>query len=558
MKALILAAGFGTRLLPYTKLVPKPLFPVGKFTALERTIMHLMGSGCSEIVINTHHLHRQVEAFISEKNFPIQVHTRFEPKILGTGGAIKNTSDVLGNSPFIVINSDIITDINIKDVYDFHMNHTHPATLVLHDYEIFNKVVVMEDNFITGFHGHSSPPDMNSSLLAFTGIQVLDPELTERIEGNTHSSSIDLYSKMISEDIKIKAYISKNHLWTDIGTPESYKEAVYRFTIQDALTTAFPEYSEDKITTLHLAGDGSDRQWYRVASQNFSMIMADHGIRKQPPVTEVDSFIAINRHLEANGVNVPKIYHAEPFSGLVFLEDLGDVHLQSHVYQKKEDNIFDIYKHIIDDLVHMSVSCAKHFSPECTYQTADYNQNLILEKECRYFVEAFLQGYLNLDISYDSLKNDFIVLSNKALSNSFVGFMHRDFQSRNIMYHNEKFYFIDFQGGRLGPIQYDLASLIIDPYVSLPLVIQSLLLDYATNSLSSIKHIDPERFYNGYMYCSLTRNLQILGAFGFLSKVKEKTFFEQYIPTAIQSLQHCLGQTSSRELPDLKSVVNGL
>ncbi len=559
MKALILAAGYGTRLLPYTQHVPKPLFPVGDCPVLERTIIHLYRSGCSEIIINTHHLHQQIEAFIAERKFPIPVHTRFEPEILGTGGAIKNTSDVLGDSPFMVINSDIITDINLKAVYDFHLSHIHPATLVLHDHKAFNTVSVTEDNFITGFHGDSSPSDKASSLLAFTGIQVLDPELTTLIPRNTCYSSIDLYKNMIAKYVKIKAYISKNHLWTDIGTPESYREATYRFSVQDAFKTAFPEYSGDPVNISHLAGDGSDRQWFRLTSEGFSMVMADHGIRKQSSVTEVDSFIAINRHLAAKGISVPEIYHAEPFSGLVFLEDLGNTHLQSHIKLTKDGNdILNAYKSVIDSLVRMSVSCAKDFIPAYAYQTADYNQNLILEKECRYFVEAFLQGYLHLGISYDRLENDFLYLSEKALSNSFIGFMHRDFQSRNIMFHNNRFYFIDFQGGRIGPVQYDLASLLLDPYVALPLRLQSLLLDYTVNKLSSVKNIDKETFCNGYIYCSLTRNLQILGAFGYLSTVKGKPFFEQYIPAALQSLQHCLNKTTAQELLELKSVLNSV
>jgi len=559
MKALVLAAGYGTRLLPYTRLVPKPLFPVGDCPVLEKTITQLCGSGCSEIIINTHHLHQQIEAFIAEKKFPIPVHTRYEPEILGTGGAIKNTSDILGDSPFMVINSDIITDINFKTVYNFHLSHIHPATLVLHDHEVFNNVSATADGFITGFHSDSSPLDRASSRLAFTGIQVLDPELTALIPENTCYSSIDLYKNMISEHMKIKAYISKNHLWTDIGTPESYREATYRFSVQNAFRTAFPEYSGDPVNISHLAGDGSDRQWFRLTSEGFSMVMADHGIRKQSPVTEVDSFIAINRHLASKGVPVPEIYHAEPFSGLVFMEDLGNIHLQSHVKHTKDGNdILNAYKSIIDSLVHMSVSCAVDFSPAYAYQTADYNRNLILEKECRYFVEAFLQGYLHLDISYDRLENDFHYLSEKTLSNSLIGFMHRDFQSRNIMFHNKRFYFIDFQGGRIGPIQYDLASLLLDPYVALPFRLHSPLLDYTVNKLSSVTNINKETFYNGYIYCSLTRNLQILGAFGYLSTVKGKPFFEQYIPAAMQSLRYCLNKTTAQELPELKSVLKSM
>ena len=562
MKALILAAGFGTRLLPHTRHIPKPLFPVGGITALERVIRRLMNSGCTEIVINTHHLHHQIEAFITEKQFPVLIHTRFEPEILGTGGAIKNTSDILGDQPFIVMNSDVITDIDIASVYDFHLGHPHPATLVLHDRKEFNKVAVTDDGFIKGFHGRRSMSDSDSSLLAFTGIQVLDPELCDRIKENTYAGSIDIYTDMIDEHINIKAYISSRHFWIDIGTPESYKKAAYRFALKDALRSGFPDYSEayneDNVSASPLKGDGSDRQWHRIASEHFSLIMADHGIREHKATAEVDSFIAINRHLSANGVNVPKLYHAEPFSGLVFMEDLGDIHLQHHTRQKSEDVLVDIYKRVIDALVHMSVSCAKGFSPSFAYQTSGYNQQLILEKECRYFLDAFLAGYLRLDIPYARLENDFNDLAEKALSSSFSGFMHRDFQSRNIMYHDDKFYFIDYQGGRIGPLQYDLASLLLDPYVALPFPLHPILVDHAVNALSSFEMTNPDMFRKGYIYCSLTRNLQILGAFGFLTKVKAKPFFDQFIPAAVRSLKYSLGRTLPGELQDLKAVVNEL
>ncbi|MEA3232363.1 MAG: sugar phosphate nucleotidyltransferase, partial [Thermodesulfobacteriota bacterium] len=127
-KAMILAAGFGTRLLPYTEHTPKAIFPVGGQPIIDRTIRYLIDAGCGEILINTHHLHHRIEAFINAGKYPIPVQTRYEPEILGTGGGIKNAADFFGQQPFVVLNSDIITDIPLEKVYAFHCSHAESVT----------------------------------------------------------------------------------------------------------------------------------------------------------------------------------------------------------------------------------------------------------------------------------------------------------------------------------------------------------------------------------------------------------------------------------------------
>ena len=122
------------------------------------------------------------------------------------------------------------------------------------------------------------------------------------------------------------------------------------------------------------------------------------------------------------------------------------------------------------------------------------------------------------------------------------------------MLNDGRFYLIDFQGGRLGPLQYDLASLLIDPYVDLPMDLQEELLSYAFNRLRSRSAMDREGFYNCYRYLALARNLQALGAYGFLSRVKKKEHFEVYIEPALCGLQnrlHLLADPELRRLTDL-------
>jgi aminoglycoside/choline kinase family phosphotransferase len=282
--------------------------------------------------------------------------------------------------------------------------------------------------------------------------------------------------------------------------------------------------------------------------------MVDHGIRQTALISEVDSFVHLGRHLYHREVSVPEIYFYDTFSGLVFLEDLGDVHLQQTVRSKKSSAIAAIYKSVIDQLIRLSCNGADRFDPNWTYQTSNYNRELILEKECRYFLEAFLNNFLNFKERYEDFQADFSALADKALQTPNTGFMHRDMQSRNIMIKDRKIYFIDFQGGRLGPIQYDLASLLIDPYVEIPPDVQDDLLNYCIEVLSAVTEVDSEKFRSCYQYCRLTRNLQILGAFAYLSKVKGKRQFENYMPAAVRSLRTTFDAGAQGEFPALAAI----
>src|SRR4030042_3671664 len=114
MKALILAAGLGTRLKPHTLKTPKPLFPIFGKTNLDIIIEKLEAAGCDAITVNTHHLHHKIEDFLSARHYTIPVYSRYEPEILGTGGAIKNLADFWDDEPFLVINSDVVTDISLS------------------------------------------------------------------------------------------------------------------------------------------------------------------------------------------------------------------------------------------------------------------------------------------------------------------------------------------------------------------------------------------------------------------------------------------------------------
>jgi aminoglycoside/choline kinase family phosphotransferase/dTDP-glucose pyrophosphorylase len=578
MKALILAAGFGTRLLPFTQNIPKPLFTISGRPLLDIIIRTLEKAGCEAIVINTHHLHEQIDLFLMSQEYTIPISTRHEPVIRGTGGAVKNVADFWDEQPFMVINSDIFTNIDLKKVYAFHTSHPDPVTMVLCEDAEFNTVWVAPDGSIRNFDsretGNVSP---NGRRLTFTGIQVLDPEVIAYIPENAFFSIIEAYKNIIAAGKRVRSFLARGYYWKDIGTPQRYKDAVFETMAPEVFRKVGHGSAAIEIGRQRLSGDGSDRIWYRLspshesansantgpqvsgADDRRSLIMVDHGIRLKHTTSEADAFVAIGNHLFAKGIPVPKIHAFDTFSGLVFLEDLGDFHLQDMVRNAASpDEIWAYYCAVIRLLVHMSVSGTDGFDLSWTCQTAKYDRNLILEKECRYFVDSFLLGYRGLDLRYDDFAEDFSNLADKTMEFALNGFMHRDMQSRNIMVKDGQFYFIDFQGSRIGPMQYDLAALLIDPYVELPLPLQNRLSDYYIDRLTACMDLDEKRFREGYKYCTITRNLQMLGAFGHLSRVKGKTYFEKFIPPALESLAHNLFMLGDEALSKLKWIAKKL
>jgi aminoglycoside/choline kinase family phosphotransferase/GTP:adenosylcobinamide-phosphate guanylyltransferase len=550
MKALILAAGLGTRLRPHTLTTPKALFTLAGRPLLDFHMRNLTEAGCEAVGINTHHLPEPIETFIATRHFDIPVYLRHEPAILGTGGAIKNWADFWDHRPFMVVNADVYSTIDLRAVYAFHLRRRPDATLVLVDDPEFNTVGVDPVGRVYEFAG--SKADAPAGALTFTGIQVLDPIVLDFIPGHGFHNSIDAFRAMIAAGRTVLAFVPERGAWKDLGTEARYRSTAAQASAREAWQQAFSGTLPEGAGPERIEGDGSDRQWSRWRGAGRSMILADHGLHATAGVAEVDAFVAIGRHLKSRQVPVPAIYFADTFAGLVFLEDLGDTSLQSLVQaQSDRRQVLSAYHTVIDGVIRMAIEGARGFDPAWTFQTPAYTREVILDRECRYFRDAFLVGYAGLDVD-DSLSDEFNRIADGALEGDEPGFMHRDCQSRNIMVKDGRFYFIDFQGGRLGPPQYDLAALLIDPYVGLAIEEQEELLDYAMQGLSRRRPIDPRRFRRIFAHCALARNLQVLGAFGFLSMVKGKPQFAHYIPTALHSLEARLRSFQPPGFPKLQ------
>jgi aminoglycoside/choline kinase family phosphotransferase len=306
-----------------------------------------------------------------------------------------------------------------------------------------------------------------------------------------------------------------------------------------------------------LAGDGSDRRFYRLLGSPTAVLLF-HPLPPGGKVNENDSYYQIGRHLKAQGVPVPEIYTYCRGESWMLLEDLGDISLEAAIKRESlESQVQHWYRQALKILVDMQIKGKEGFDSTWCFDTPVLHRPFLWERECGYFVRAFLNNYLQLQTTMEDLAPDFERLLTGALPPGPNYFLHRDYQSRNLFITNGRLRVIDFQGGRLGPLGYDLAALLIDPYVGLSPTWQQELLGYYLDLVKTRVEVDSAAFREQYYYLALCRNLQILGAYGYLTKVKGKAYFARYIPTALEGLRRRLAERPGA-LPRLEALASGL
>ncbi len=195
--------------------------PVANKPILARNIEYLISHGITEIIINAHHHHQQIVDYLREESsFGLKIQVKVEPEILGTGGGIKNVEDFWDKEPFLVTNSDILTDIDLAAVYQVHQTSGALVTLVLHNSEPYNQVQVDERWNITDI----GKVNMQGRY-AFTGIHVIHPEVLSHIPRGIFSNIIECYRQLIRMGKAVRACFVQGHYWRDIGSIQTYLEA---------------------------------------------------------------------------------------------------------------------------------------------------------------------------------------------------------------------------------------------------------------------------------------------------------------------------------------------
>ncbi len=234
MKAMLFAAGLGTRLKPLTDDKPKALVEIGGITLLERCIKQLIRNGICEIVINIHHFGDQIKDFLEQhQNFGLSISVSDESDaLLDTGGAILKAKALLtGSDPILLINVDILTNLNFKKILDYHIQNRAFATLVVRQrstsrYLLFNRqILVGWKNKKSGEIKVSQPEKIaNANEFAFSGIHIIQPELLDEITESGKFSIIDLYIRL-AKSHKICAFVDSDSVWMDLGKVEELSQA---------------------------------------------------------------------------------------------------------------------------------------------------------------------------------------------------------------------------------------------------------------------------------------------------------------------------------------------
>lgn len=237
MKAMILAAGFGTRLWPLTIGRTKPAIPFLNRPLIGFTIDYLRRYGFEDIIINLHHEPDSVRQQIGDgSQFGVRIHYSVEePEILGTSGALDNVREQLSQETFVVINGKIITDIDLAKALETHRQKHALATLVLKPnpkLERFSEVKTTEDGRILEFAGFPNPklPPQNSPLM-FTGIHIMEPAIFDYIPRGVFSDSVrDVYPRAMADGKVIAAHIaSAESSWHELSTIQRYLEISLEF-----------------------------------------------------------------------------------------------------------------------------------------------------------------------------------------------------------------------------------------------------------------------------------------------------------------------------------------
>jgi len=230
MKAMVLAAGLGTRLRPLTNSLPKPLLSLGSYSLLVWNLLLLRKHCITDIMINLHYLGEQIQAIIGDgSQWGLHVSYSVEPVLLGTGGGLKQVEPFFEGEPFLVVNGDTIFDLDLSAMIAHHRQADAIATMVLRDDPDVEQWGVIKTDpqdrvlTITGRGRSVSAASEAMIQRMFAGIHVIDPVLLRHIPQGVPSSIIDAYVLWLERGAMVSSYLLTGY-WSDVGTPERYAQ----------------------------------------------------------------------------------------------------------------------------------------------------------------------------------------------------------------------------------------------------------------------------------------------------------------------------------------------
>ena len=247
MKAIVLAAGYGTRLVPLSNYLPKPLIPVLGKPLLWHILTRLKQCGITDAGVNMHHHADMVQEFLKTQNPGIPVSVSYEPEILGVAGGIGAFRKFVCNEKYFLLhNGDVLSTIPLEQMAEAFLKKRSLIGMVLHDYPPYNNVCTAKDGSICDLRDTLKPPSA-SRRLAYTGIAFMDSKIIDFIPAQKACDLIPICLDIIREGrYRIEALIAEGHAWCDVGTVQSYFE-VHR----DMLT-----HKKQLLENIDIPGNG--------------------------------------------------------------------------------------------------------------------------------------------------------------------------------------------------------------------------------------------------------------------------------------------------------------
>jgi aminoglycoside/choline kinase family phosphotransferase len=302
---------------------------------------------------------------------------------------------------------------------------------------------------------------------------------------------------------------------------------------------------------------GSGRNIIRLSAERQSAIGILHNVRE-----ENAAFLEFSRHFRRHGLPVPEIYAEDLNQGAYLEEDLGDTTLFEFLSKHRTGeniapDVVEAYRKVVAVLPRFQIEAGRDLDYKVCYPRASFDRQSIFW-DLNYFKYYFLR-LAGIPFNEQALEDDFDSLTNFLLSANCDYFLYRDFQSRNIMLRGGQPFFLDYQGGRKGALQYDIASLLYDAKADLPPELRQQLLDLYIEKLGGFIDVKREEFLHHYYAYVYVRILQALGAYGFRGFYERKAHFLQSVPYALKNLRWLLHNvTLPIALPTLMQAFNSM
>ncbi len=539
VRGFILAAGYGTRLAPVTDHLPKPLLPVADGTLLSHAVSAFDRAGISDIAINCHHLGHLIETFVDSQADPERFTVFPEKDIMGTGGALHGARDFLAKADcFVVFNGDVLCDVNLNDLINAHLKNDALATLLMVNKPDINTVHLNSDQAVIHIEGAGPETKIpaNCQALTYSGIGVFSRRILEDI-GPGFSSLIDPLVRAIALDAgSVQGLVPKNIYWDDLGTLPRFLQVtqdIHDHPAQFVWLNSSTNSGYRPLQIKRITGHGSDRHFWRFSTAKWS------AIAMQSPASDVEFVrqLAIGKFLNTNKLGAAKVYSSDEDNKVLLMEDLGaaSLYFLARNPGTPKAMLAQRYRQVVDHLLTVqSFTEAAH--NQCPLAVDRCLDKKVLLWETAYFRDNFLVGHGGLpEQDVVILAPEFEALATVVARQPRV-LLHRDFQSQNIHFQDGKVRLVDIQGMRLGPLGYDIMSLVMDPYVQLSEEFQNELLEQFINGCCE----PSEEVRPMLVSAGLQRLMQALGAYGFLGHKKGKTEYLQYIPRAMENLQFLL------------------